>query len=166
MWRSYFDTNLFIAENKGMISHAAVQFLMGHSGDIERTYTLNKKHLPEQLIEDLRNSYQRALQFLETGSRQAQVDYVAVLRSNLPTGLRLMTTQEISHLNLTTMSEEEFGKLLQKKQEGKIMGNGSSQKVVALAELETRIERGFEMVPGSNFRNGDGLDKVVVRLPR
>ena len=57
VFRSYFDTNLMLAESKGMISHAYQQFWMGHSGDIEAQYTTNKHRLPDNVIEDMRSSY-------------------------------------------------------------------------------------------------------------
>jgi len=37
--RSYFDTQLLIAENNGKMAHAYRQFFMGHKGDIEAVYT-------------------------------------------------------------------------------------------------------------------------------
>lgn len=44
--RAYFDTQLLLAEFKGMITHAYRQFFMGHKGDIEAKYTTNKHRLP------------------------------------------------------------------------------------------------------------------------
>ena len=59
VWRSYFDTNLMLAESRGLCSHAYQQFWMGHVGDIEATYTTNKKRLPEEVVEDMRVKFQR-----------------------------------------------------------------------------------------------------------
>ena len=44
--RSYFDTQLMLAESKGLIIRGYRQFFMGHKGDIENTYTTNKCRLP------------------------------------------------------------------------------------------------------------------------
>ena len=58
-----------LAVNKQYASHAYQQFWMGHSGDIEAAYTVNKHSLPEDLIEDMRKSYEKvANQLLQTRS--------------------------------------------------------------------------------------------------
>ena len=49
--RSYFDSNLLAAELQGRMTSTARAFFMGHKGDIERRYTLNKHQLPRQLAE-------------------------------------------------------------------------------------------------------------------
>ncbi|MEM3191559.1 MAG: hypothetical protein QXH93_04665 [Conexivisphaerales archaeon] len=41
--RGYFSTALDIAEIKGLISHPWRQFIMGHNGDIESRYSINKR---------------------------------------------------------------------------------------------------------------------------
>ena len=69
--RSYFDTQLLVAENNGKIAHAYRQFFMGHRGDIEARYTTNKGRLPDSVIEDMRTAYQKSLEYLET--RKAEI---------------------------------------------------------------------------------------------
>jgi hypothetical protein len=64
--RSYFDTQLMVAENHGKISHAYRQFFMGHKGDIEARYTTNKGRLPKDVIEDMRNSFTKCESYLST----------------------------------------------------------------------------------------------------
>lgn len=43
---------------------------MGHKGDIEATYTLNKHQLPDDLEDDMRRSFRESEQFLDIESRQ------------------------------------------------------------------------------------------------
>ena len=62
--RAYFDTQLLLAESKGRITHAYRQFFMGHKGDIEAKYTTNKHRLPEHLIADMKEAYERSQSFL------------------------------------------------------------------------------------------------------
>ena len=62
--RAYFDTQLLLAESKGKITHAYRQFFMGHKGDIEAKYTTNKHRLPEHLIADMKEAYERSQNFL------------------------------------------------------------------------------------------------------
>ncbi|MEM4234095.1 MAG: hypothetical protein QXU75_02990 [Candidatus Methanomethylicaceae archaeon] len=54
--RSYFDTQLMLAESKGLIIRDYRQFFMGHKGDIENRYTTNKCRLPPDVVEDMRPS--------------------------------------------------------------------------------------------------------------
>ena len=62
--RAYFDTQLLLAESKGMMTHTYRQFFMGHKGDIEAKYTTNKHRLPEHLITDMKEAYERSQNFL------------------------------------------------------------------------------------------------------
>ncbi len=63
--RSYFATQTMQAESKGLLRDYRT-FFMGHKGDIEHTYTLNKNHLSTELIDKMREAYTSALQYLET----------------------------------------------------------------------------------------------------
>jgi hypothetical protein len=45
--RSFFDTQLMMAESKGHVIRDYRTFWMGHRGDIENRYTTNRKRLPE-----------------------------------------------------------------------------------------------------------------------
>jgi len=56
--RSYFDTQLMLAESKGLVLRDYRTFWMGHKGDIENRYTTNKQRLPEEVIEDMRGGLQ------------------------------------------------------------------------------------------------------------
>jgi len=64
--RSYFDTQLMLAESKGLVLRDYRQFWMGHKGDIENRYTTNKCRLPESVIEDMREAYKRSQEYLQT----------------------------------------------------------------------------------------------------
>jgi len=70
--RSYFDTQLLVAENNGKISHAYRQFFMGHKGDMEARYTTNKGRLPDAVIEDMRRTFINSEDYLST--RKAKDD--------------------------------------------------------------------------------------------
>jgi len=66
--RVYFATALDIAESKGLISNPWRQYLIGHEGDIEATYSTNKRSLPET-IEGMRSAYLKCTKFFETEER-------------------------------------------------------------------------------------------------
>ncbi len=66
--RSYFDTQLLLAESRGAMTHAYRQFFMGHRGDIEARYTTNKHRLADELVSDMREAYGRSQGFLVPGA--------------------------------------------------------------------------------------------------
>jgi hypothetical protein len=65
VFRSYFDTQLLIAESRGRIAHDFRVFFMGHKGSIEAKYTTNKGILPEALIQEMRDAFKRSEEFLD-----------------------------------------------------------------------------------------------------
>jgi len=69
VFRSYFDTQLLIAESRGKIAHDFRAFFMGHKGSIEAKYTTNKGVLPEALINEMREAFKRSEEFLDLEGR-------------------------------------------------------------------------------------------------
>jgi len=64
--RAYFDSQMLLAENHGKISPAYRTFFMGHKGDMEARYTTHKGRLTEELIEDMRKSFEKCDEYLST----------------------------------------------------------------------------------------------------
>jgi hypothetical protein len=77
--RSYFDTQLLLAESNGKIAHAYRQFFMGHKGDIEAVYTTNKGRLSDELVEDMRRSFLQSEKFLCTYTNESISDKKTML---------------------------------------------------------------------------------------
>ena len=102
-WRPYvlrarFDTQLLLAESKGNIVRDFRTFFMGHVGDIESRYTTGKHRLPQDLIDDMRASYQRSQGFLQTIEPEMKED-----------DFKLMFKKEL--LLVSGFAEEETTKL-------------------------------------------------------
>ena len=156
--RSYFDTQLLVAENNGKMTHAYRQFFMGHKGDIEAVYTTNKGRLPENLVEDMRESIRRSLEYLET--RKAGTDEDR-LREEFRRQLLLVagfSGEEIDELDLV-MGDEEFQEAVRRKLLGSMVNNGNSQRVVRLEDVEDFLGRGWNYVAKLND------EKAVIKLP-
>lgn len=64
--RSYFDTDLELAERNGNITPSDRKFFMGRAGDIDRRYTTGKARLPDDVVEAMRKAYQESSGFLVT----------------------------------------------------------------------------------------------------
>ena len=169
IFRVYFGTNLDIAESKGLISHAWRQFLMGHKGDIEETYTRR-----EGIIEEGREAYQRSIKLLETVAKgMSEEDVDRKFRLTLLTlagfsekdikdkGLLELSMSEIQSLikdRLFGVSKEDVTQQIQK-DKLELSRSGSKQKVISISLIEQYIGAGFEFLSTINS------DKAIVRLP-
>ena len=96
--RAYFDTQLLIAESKGKIAHDFRVFFMGHRGSIEATYTTNKSILPEDLLEAMRDSFQRS---------EEHLDIEDVLED------KVEKTKELAHETIQKATPEQLGAILE-----------------------------------------------------
>lgn len=158
--RSYFDTQLMLAESKGLVLRDYRQFWMGHKGDMEARYTTNKQRLPEDVVEDMREAYRRCQEYLQT--TKAEVTSEERLRAEFKRHLLLaagFNQDEIAKTDLPNISDEDFQAMVRQKLLGVMQNNGKRQKVINMDEVEERLSEGWEFVaPLSNGR-------VVVKLP-
>jgi len=145
--RSYFDTQLMLAESKGLVLRDYRQFWMGHKGDIEHRYTVNKRKLPESVIDDMRQSYEKSQEFLQTSkSRETSEEK---LRSSVRKQLLLvagLSQEDLDKMDVASMSDEELQSLIRKKLLGLHAPNGASQKVISVAEANNYLAKGWEYV--------------------
>jgi len=159
--RAYFDTQLMMAESKGLILRDFRQFFMGHTGDIEHRYTLNKGKLPENTIEEMRNSYQKSLKFLETENKGISESEMDKTIKDLKTSMLVLagfSEEEIEKEKLLELSNEDLIKKIDEKRIKQI-NNGNSQKVVSMRELKQYIEQGWEFVANINSR------EAIIKVP-
>jgi len=147
VWRSYFDTRLMHAESQQLITHAYAQFFMGHKGDIERTYTLNKLRLPPDVMEGIREAAKRVQKVIQT--RVSKEDIVTVEDAKalgketwfLSLGF---TREEIQKLDMLHREGPELQAVLRQKLQGLLAENGKKQKVVSAEEVRKYVEEGWE----------------------
>ena len=147
--RSYFDTQLLVAENNGKIAHAYRQFFMGHKGDMEARYTTNKGRLPETVIEDMRSAYRKSLEYLETRKADLGEDK---LKEALRRQLLLVagfSGDEIDNLD-SNMGDEEFQQIVRKKLLGTMANNGNPQKVINQNDIATYLDQGWSFIATIN----------------
>jgi len=156
IFRVYFGTNLDMAESKGKISHPWRQFVMGHKGDIEETYTKR-----EGITDEGRDQYTNCLKFIETEDRgisekqhEDEINAVKIMMLKLAG----YTDEEIEKQGMLDMDISDLVKKFDEKR-SRSMNNGNSQKVISFKEAETYIEQGWEYV-----RDFPG-NKAIVKLP-
>jgi hypothetical protein len=154
--RPYFATAMTLCESKGLITHEFRQFFMGHAGDIERVYSLNKTLLPDT-IEAMRESYAKCLKYLETEQKGISEDQAELRAKNMMLALAGFKDEEIQAMK--DKGAEELSEAIRKKLLG-MVNNGHRQKVVKQSELKHYIEDlGWEFVKDMNTK------EAIVRLP-
>jgi len=157
--RSYFDTQLMLAESKGLVLRDYRQFWMGHKGDIENRYTTNKHKLPESVVEDMRAAYGRSQEFLQTKANEENSE--EKLRGSFRRQLLLVAgfgQDEIEDMDVTSISDEDLQSVVRKRLLGAQAPNGASQKVVSVGEANDYLAKGWEYV--AKLSN----NKVVIKM--
>jgi len=158
--RSYFDTQLMLAESKGLVLRDYRQFWMGHKGDIENRYTTNKQRLPESVIEDMRQAYRRSQEYLQTTTSETTSE--ERLKEAFKKQLLLVAGfkgDEIEKMNLANVSDEEFQNMVKQRLLGMMQNNGNRQKVINLKEVESYISEGWDFV--ATLPN----DRAIIKTP-
>jgi hypothetical protein len=158
--RSYFDTEMMLAESKGLVLHDYRQFWMGHKGDIEHRYTLNKGRLSGEVVEDLREAYRRSQEYLQTG--RSESDSEERMKDTFKKQMLLVAgfkPEEVEEMDLS-MDDASFVELARKRLLGQSTeGQDSSQKVVSVGDVDSYLSKGWGYVaslPG---------DKIILREP-
>jgi len=159
--RSYFDTQLMLADSKGLVLRDYRQFWMGHKGDIEARYTINKHRLPGEVVEDIRAAYQRSQEHLQTAVLDATSD--ERIREEFKKQLLLVAgfrPEEIKKMDLLDIGDDkEFQETIRRKLTDMMEKNGARQKVVPLNKIEKYIKEGWEF--HAALPNG----KAIIKLP-
>lgn len=159
--RRYFDTRMMLAESEGIIIRDWRVFWMGHVGNVDAEYTVNKG-LSEDVIEKMREAYTKATdRYLVTTRKQdVTIDAVKAQFNRQFLEIAGYSEQEIISLgDLGRFTAEEVKKLLHESSKKEFGLSGNSQRVVALADLEALLAEGWEYVrelPGS---------KAIIKLP-
>jgi hypothetical protein len=157
--RSYFDTQLMLAESKGLVLRDYRQFWMGHKGDIENHYTTNKCRLPERVIEDMREAYRRSQEYLQT--KEIEETSEEKLRQAFRKQLLLVAgfkQEEVDKMDLPSINDEELQEIVRKRLLGMEADDFTKEKAVSTDEVNKYLAHGWEYV--ANLPN----KKVIIRL--
>jgi len=158
--RSYFDTQLMLAESKGLVLRDYRQFWMGHKGDIENRYTPNKAKLPGTVIDDMREAYRRSQEYLQTTKREegSEERLVQAFRKQLLL-VAGFSQDEVGKMDISSMNDKELQDVVRKKLLSTETNNNTKQKVVDIDEVERYLDQGWEYV--ANLSN----KKILIKTP-
>ena len=116
---------------------------MGHKGDIEARYSTNKRLSPD-MIEEMRQSYQKCLKYMETRMSEVSEDNARLYLQQQLLSAVGYRQDEIDKMDLAGISTDDFQKLLRDKVAGAMTSNGSKQKLVPMNEIEKLLGEGYE----------------------
>ena len=144
--RSFFATKLLIAESAGKITHSYRQFFQGHSGGMLARYTIDK-HLPEEVIEDMRRSFLQSEEYLST---VRQVSEEERRKKQMMDTAKMLGFGEEKLAKLTeilgrTRTVDEAVEEFQKLKEQPKPSNGSYDVVEGEVEMLERLEEGWTL---------------------
>ncbi len=153
--RSFFASQVLIAESQGKVAHAYTEFWLGHQGDItQRHYTLGRPRLAPTLIEDMRTAYRRCEPLLSSYPPLSRVTtHAEVLKTIL--GVMGYTEEELRQIDASRLSVEEARELIRKKVPG--AAAAPAERLVNVDELP-----GF-LTGGWRFVSALGTDRAVIR---
>ncbi len=101
------------AENKGLVSHSYWQFWMGHAGDIDARYSVNRGGLPQSTFDEMRAAYHRCEALLSTSTVQSNADENAIrFMKILLQEKGGLSAKKVEKMDLSSMSDDEIAALL------------------------------------------------------
>jgi len=165
VFRAYFATALDIGESKGEISHPWRQFIMGHKGDIEATYSTKKK-LSDEIIEQMRQSYKKCEKYFAIQSESKHEENMAkklreytivMFETTFNINLKKEKKEELYLLGIDNFQEEL--KRIASERKAEILNNGNKQKIIPIEEIEKYINEGWEYI--TQLPNG----KAIIKIP-
>jgi hypothetical protein len=157
--RLYFDTQLMLAESKGLVVRDYRMFWMGHKGDIENRYTTNKRRLRDSVIEDMREAYKRSEQFLQTTKGETGEERIKEAIKKQFLAVAGFSEEELAKYDAAKTTDEELYNLARQRLLGVMANNGLRQKVVPISEVERFLSIGYEYVASIPD------NRAIIKLP-
>jgi len=156
--RRYADTRMMHAEADGLIIRDWRQFWMGHSGDIEFVYTL-QKGLDDDTLERMRDAYQKATnRYLVTSAEGTEEDLVTKIRKQIL--LTVYDQADVEKMRINDKSDEDVMALIREKLVAGIIGD-AAQKVVKPDEVEQWLTKGWKWT--GNLSDGRAVLEPAAR---
>jgi integrase len=147
--RHYFDTQLLTAESKGKVAHDFRVYWMGHVGSIDARYTTNKRHLPKELVEEMRAAYRRCEPFLSTIPSRSEAEAQSKIAKVMLMGLGY-TEKELASVDFDDLDVATFQDLVTKKTGQNASSKESRQLLVDSEQLPRYLEEGWKVVTAVN----------------
>ncbi len=138
-----------------MVSHAYLQFFMGHKGDMEARYSINKGRLPPDMVGGMRDAYRACEPFLSTAVRL--LEHSNIVKEAKGEALKSIAKSllGIDLLEVKVARERELQRELDRDEEIELFENeirkmresvDDPQIIVKEEDLESYLKDGWEFV--------------------
>jgi len=158
--RRYFEICMMNAEYERLILREWREFWMGHVGNIESEYSVNKG-LPKEVAERMRQAYsQAAAKHLESLAQPtiSKDEVVSTARLEALVMFGYTEAEIIALGDVTRLTLEKLQELIHEKSKQMLGLKQGTQKVVPIGELEHWIEQGWD------YKRDLPNEKVVIGL--
>jgi len=159
--RTRFDTQLMLAESHGRMLRDYRVFFMGHKGDIEHRYTVNRRNLPYEVVEDMREAFKKSQRYLsseEIGEDSEELREKTYRQLLILAGF---TDKEIDEQRLLDLTDEELAaRMKERLKPPAVESKGLRQKLIPIDELEQYLGEGWRCEHVI-----ESMGKAVVSLP-
>jgi len=148
-FRKFFKTRMEVAGVRPLV----IETTMGHATGVSKSYY---KPTSEELAEE----YGKAIGELTVGEKQVEkVDIKEDMKKEILLHVAGFKQEEIEKLDISSISDEDFQKMVRERLMGAMIGNGNRQKVVPVGEVESHLLKGYDFV--SLLPN----DRAILKLP-
>jgi len=167
--RTRFDTQLMLAESHGRMLRDYRVFFMGHKGDMEHRYTVNRRNLPYEVLEDMREAFERSQRYLCSSSSTSgdEGEGEEGLRERAYRQLLMVagfTDKEIDEQRLLDLKDKQLAARIKERLKPPAPAveskGGGRQKLIPLDELEAHLQSGWRCEHVI-----ESMGKAVVSLP-
>jgi hypothetical protein len=144
--RRYFEVCMMNAEYERLILREWREFWMGHVGNIESEYSVNKG-LPHEAAEKMRQAYSQAAEKHLATLVQPTISKTEVVNTARVEALKMFgySDEELAGLgDPTKITMERLQELIHQKSKQMLGLKEGTQKVVSVGELEGWIEQGWD----------------------
>jgi hypothetical protein len=155
-----------LAESNGLMIRDYRVFFMGHKGDIKHRYTVNRRNLPYEVVEDMREAFQKSQRYLSSEEISEDSEGLRERAYRQLLMLAGFTDKEIDEQRLLDMKDEQLVSKIKERLKPTApaveqSGGSRQQKLIAITDLEKYLEDGYrcEYVIES-------MGKAIVSLPQ
>ena len=164
--RCFYDTRMMQAEGRAEIGLVRDwrKFFMGHKGDIEHRYTVNKHQLPPSLIEEMREAYRRASEaYLQTMSlpRSRHIPIRTEFRQ-LALSAVGFSEEEMRDMQFEKMTSEQLQEYVRQRLSACLNGNTARRQLV----VSSKKAQEYINLNGWRFVGTMPDGKVVIEHPQ
>ncbi len=161
IFKAYFASALDSAQSKGIITGEWRAKFMGHKGNIESVYSVNKK-LSQDKIDAMRATYQRCQKYIGTAAAEVSDENMKHFVWNQFLIMAGYDQKEIEEMNFSNMTEQDVQKKVQERmgpQNGSRAENGSGQISIPVDSVDDYLSKNYLFV--ASLGNG----KVIMKAP-